>query len=708
MLGKKAFVTDGDGGLGSSPEVTVHMTHLPRSEMDRAPRLLRRIWLAPRPAQTLTGIALAFVLPWFAAWMAADLQVFERFPGLPFLVATVAASMVGRLAAGLIAVISSGLLIAYFRVPPSHSFDVGEVRDVVGLLLFMAIALMIAYVLAVRDATAEREGRARAEVQALARQLAAERNTVQLVVQQQPNGVMVVDADGKLTVVNLQAKAILGIQDVDGARSSLEIPWRARHADDHRSPRWDEPLARSLRTGEVIQGERLQIGRLDGLVLDLEVDSAPLIAPDDGSIVGAIAVFQDVTERVATHRALEKATRSLERLQAVTDVALSGLSFDELAHQLLERLRAVTEADAATLLLIDRTGTALVEHSTVGIATDQHEAVPIPIGAGIAGAIAARRAPLVVRDIAAHEVVRSWLSTHMRSLMGAPLIHGDRITGVVHVSSTQHGRFDQDDVDVIELAASRIASALEQALLHDSRSAMAHALQRSLLPLRLPVIEGIDLAASYHAYGPNDQVGGDFYDVFPHGHGGWGIVVGDVAGKGPDAAAIMSLAAHSVRALARNESEPSTVLRALNETILSDERVPADRFVTACLMRLCTDGGRATLSVCSAGHPLPLILRADGRIESVGQPGTLIGILGDPTLVDQDMDLGPGDSLVAFTDGLVERRERSYDDGLDELRQVLRGCADAAADAILATLERTLIVERPVEDDVVIVVISKR
>jgi phosphoserine phosphatase RsbU/P len=417
-------------------------------------------------------------------------------------------------------------------------------------------------------------------------------------------------------------------------------------------------------------------------------------------------VFQDVTARIETEARLVRSTRRLQQLQAVADATLSGLAFDELAERLLRTLRGVLETDSATLLLVDRSGTELVEHSTVGVETGG-PSVTIPIGEGIAGTIASTAAPLVADDVRTYEAVRHWLTDTMSSLMGAPLVYRGEVKGVVHVATKDPRRFSTDDVEVLELAANRIASALERASLTDGRSAMARALQRSLMPETLPQIEGVELAALYRPFSPNDEIGGDFYEVFPHGDGSWGIAVGDASGKGPGAAAVMGLAAHTMPALARYESRPSAVLSALNDALLRAQRVTSERFCTVCEMRIRPGADHLRVTVCLAGHPLPYLVRADGSTEQVGVPGTILGSFEDPTLHDVAIDLVTGDSLVAYTDGLIERRDLGLEAGERRLSEFLSTCRGRPAEEIVRGIERLLLDEAPPDDDVAVVVVRR-
>ena len=202
--------------------------------------------------------------------------------------------------------------------------------------------------------------------------------------------------------------------------------------------------------------------------------------------------------------------------------------------------------------------------------------------------------------------------------------------------------------------ARRCATAVDNARLYAERSYIARTLQQSLLPVELPDIPGVEAAARFRPTGEGNEVGGDFYDVFETGSRGWTIVMGDVCGKGPDAAAVTALARYTLRAAAMRELLPSRSLAVLNEALLRqrDDR----RFCTVAYAYLekLDDGARVGIS--TGGHPLPLLLRADGSVEPVGAPGTLLGVVPDPNLEDRAVTLAPGDALVFYTDGVIESR----------------------------------------------------
>jgi len=201
-------------------------------------------------------------------------------------------------------------------------------------------------------------------------------------------------------------------------------------------------------------------------------------------------------------------------------------------------------------------------------------------------------------------------------------------------------------------------------------------------------------------------VGGDFYDVFETGNRGWTVVMGDVCGKGPDAAAVTALARYTLRAAAMRERLPSRSLHVLNEALLRqrDDR----RFCTVAYAYLEKLDRGARAGISTGGHPLPLVLRADGSVEPVGAPGTLLGIVPDPDLADHPVTLDPGDSLIFYTDGVIESRPDS-NGVLDERRlsELVATCAGSGPDEIASRIEDAAVMSQNghPRDDIAVLVL---
>ncbi len=236
-------------------------------------------------------------------------------------------------------------------------------------------------------------------------------------------------------------------------------------------------------------------------------------------------------------------------------------------------------------------------------------------------------------------------------------------------------------------------------------ASLARTLQASLLPPHLPDIPELEVAARYRSAEDGVEVVGDFYDVFDVGGNDWGVVMGDVCGKGPEAAALTAVARHTVRAAAMRERRPSGVLAQLNEAVLNHDS--EERFCTAVYARVVPGPEKVALSLSCGGHPLPLVLRADGTVETAGRPGTLLGLFEDPDLSDVDVELDAGDAAILFTDGATEAKRNGHLLGEDRLRAIVGTCAGLRAEEIAHRMEDAILEfqERSPRDDLAIVVL---
>jgi serine phosphatase RsbU (regulator of sigma subunit) len=274
----------------------------------------------------------------------------------------------------------------------------------------------------------------------------------------------------------------------------------------------------------------------------------------------------------------------------------------------------------------------------------------------------------------------------MTSVIIAPMSARGRTLGAITFVSAESGRaYDEGDVLLAQELATRCGIAVDNARLFSERAHIARTLQASLLPPELPHPPGLDIAARFRAAGEGFEVGGDFYDVFDTGSSRWAAVIGDVCGKGPEAAAVTALARYTLRATAMTEDVPSRILATLNEAMLRQRN--DRRFSTVLYACLDQRGGGQTLRFASGGHPLPLILRAGGQAGEVGTPGTLLGIVADPDLSDVEVALEPGDAVVLYTDGVTDSAAPARVLEPEDLGEALRGrrfeTADALAERVL-------------------------
>ncbi|MFJ9175810.1 SpoIIE family protein phosphatase [Streptomyces sp. NPDC102360] len=270
-----------------------------------------------------------------------------------------------------------------------------------------------------------------------------------------------------------------------------------------------------------------------------------------------------------------------------------------------------------------------------------------------------------------------------------PLVARNRVIGMLTLGKPTDEHFRQEILELAEDLSRRAALALDNARLYSERMAISQSLQRSLLPPELPDVPGVEVEVIYRAAGEGNEVGGDFYDLFPIRDGAYGFAIGDVCGTGPEAAAVTGLARHALRLLAREGFGGPAVLERLNAAILDEGA--RSRFLTLLYGELWPqEDGSAILKMVCAGHPLPLRLRQDGSVAPYAEPQPLLGVMDDLELYEQTLTLDPGDVLLCVTDGITERREGSRMLGDDGLAEVLSTCTGLTAGAVAARIMRAV------------------
>ena len=309
----------------------------------------------------------------------------------------------------------------------------------------------------------------------------------------------------------------------------------------------------------------------------------------------------------------------------------------------------------------------------------------------VAGQALAER---LVRDLVEHRPVLV-ASSELPAALGedrsgdvlaVPLVARRRLLGLLLVGRPAGASYADDDVGLLTDLARRAALAVDNARLYEERTSIAQALQASLLPPTLPTSDAVEFGARYAAAGEGNDVGGDFYDVFSLLDGGWGVAIGDVCGKGAEAAAITGMARDVLRLLTRDGGSPPAVLQRLNNVIL--ELGERGRFCTTMLGTVRPEGEGLLVRLSSAGHPLPVLLTRAGEVSFVGRSGTVLGVVEDIEVADDEVLLQPGDSLVFYTDGVTERRDGSQMFGDDNLLACVRSSAGSSADAVAGRLEQ--------------------
>ncbi|MFJ8697009.1 PP2C family protein-serine/threonine phosphatase [Streptomyces roseolilacinus] len=333
------------------------------------------------------------------------------------------------------------------------------------------------------------------------------------------------------------------------------------------------------------------------------------------------------------------------------------------------------------------------------------EAVRLP---GLSASAVLQPDPYVVTDAATdprtadHPLICG--GPGIRFYAAAPITtaDGERL-GTVNVLDTRPRQPTDDQLDALRDLAALVMeeldlrlSALRTVAAERARRAdaerLARTLQRTLLPPALPTVPGLRAAAAYHTASP-DEVGGDFYDLFPLDDGRWGLFIGDVCGKGADAAALTSLTRYTLRAAAIYDPDPCTVLRNLDTVLKGEQQGGAPRYCTALfgVLQRAADGS-FVVTLAGGGHPPALALRSDGTVEPVPTiGGQLIGLLRAPRFVQTTTRLDPGESLLLYTDGLIEARTPEGDMlGQERLARRLAAAGASSADDLLHAVDGLL------------------
>ncbi len=293
------------------------------------------------------------------------------------------------------------------------------------------------------------------------------------------------------------------------------------------------------------------------------------------------------------------------------------------------------------------------------------------------------------------------------SPIGVMLRSAGRPLGMLEVADRPERDFTPRDEAILAQLGQHASVAIAKSQAYTRERHIAQVLQRSLLPPSLPAVPGLAAAVRFIAAGEGIEVGGDFYDLFRARGSAVAALIGDVCGKGPEAASVTALARHTLRAAAAYEARPSAVLGLLHRALR--EARDDGRFCTVayCDFEVRADGLRMLLSC--GGHPLPLVLRRSGAVEPVGKLGTLLGADVEPVLADVVIDLAPGDLVVLYTDGVTEvRAGRKEIFGHRDLAELLARCSGLPADSVAQRVQDAVLAAangRP-RDDIAILVVG--
>ncbi|HVF15010.1 MAG TPA: SpoIIE family protein phosphatase [Acidimicrobiales bacterium] len=532
------------------------------------------------------------------------------------------------------------------------------------------------------------------------------------------DAVVVAGADNRILYANQALERLLGWDPaaVVGLPVTVLVPERLRSS--HLAG-----FTRYLTTGRgTLMGRPTRVPavaadgqeRVVDLVLSAYTDtqSAPLV----------VALLRDPGNRLDLERQTAMAHHLLRVITEESDD--DGLLTERILAALGESLDMVV-----TALWLPLAGTAEME--CAGFWNDLDEPAPamavasrrlgVTPGVGLPGRVWASGEPAWIPDLSADDNflrAPAAAADGLRSAFAFP-VQADGVTlGVIELFTAVPSDPDEALLDAMEVIGRRLGRFLRRRQVEEERRrlaererAVAASLQRSLLPPRLPEIDGVDLGVRFHP-GGELVVGGDFYDVFPippdrpDAPATWGLAIGDVCGTGPDAAAITAHVRYTARALAKAGRSPGEVLAQVNDALL--ERGEDDERFCTCLFGVLTphEAG-ATLRLANAGHPLPIVRRSDGRVEEVEIIGPLLGVLHDIRLREHVVELGAGDFVLLFTDGVTESRTGTELFGDARLQELVGTLGDLPSGDVAEAVEgaaRDFAGGGPVDDIAVLVV----
>jgi serine phosphatase RsbU (regulator of sigma subunit) len=452
----------------------------------------------------------------------------------------------------------------------------------------------------------------------------------------------------------------------------------------------DIPSVRILR-GESAEPLLIQtVHRGSGIRRWNLLKSAPLL-DEAGEVEATITIIEDVTDQ---HRA----ERHAAFLAEVSEVLASSLDYEQTLRN-VAALAVPTIVDWCAVDLLEEGGerkpvaVAHVDPARIRLAEElrRYEPGQLDPDQGLGLVFRTGTSVLYERvddemlvaaaiDVRHLELLRA---IGFRSVAIVPMRLGRRVLGAMTLVTAESARaLDRSDLELAEQVAARAAVAIENSRLYSERSMIAHTLQQSLLPERLPEIAGYELASLYIPAGRSSDVGGDFYDVW-QAKRSWLIVIGDVTGKGVQAATLTSLVRHTIRTASEFVSSPAALLALVDKTLKQQQH---RSLCTALCIRL--DGDQA--AIAAGGHPLPLHISASGVMQA-GAHGPILGAFEDASWRDSRLQLEPDSTLVTYTDGVTDAvGEDGTRYGLERLRTLLARSRNHSADEVIRALREAL------------------
>lgn len=513
--------------------------------------------------------------------------------------------------------------------------------------------------------------------------------------------VTVIDRDGHTVFANRAAVELLGassVEELTHAPPGSIMDLFVVLDEDGQPLALDQMPGRKLLRGEqptplLVRNIAKSTGRERWLI----ARASPISDPHSGQPLFAVNVFEDITEVKRTQIAenfLAEASRVLassldhqRTLEQITELAVPRFGdwcFVSLLDESgpIERV-AIHHRDPSKLEIAERIEAAYPLHrdDPGGVAEVMRS------GRAIFAKVAPDALASYAKDAEHYGLLRE---LGVSNVIIVPMSAGGRVLGAITLASDGSGRqLTEADMPLMEELGRRAGIAVENSRLYTERTRIASALQQALLPEDLPRLPGAELEALYAAAGELNEVGGDFYDVFEHRDGRWVLVIGDVCGKGPRAAAVTALARHTLRAAAMTGQAPLVMIGSVHQALM--HQPPGLDMCTLGLILVDLRHPSAHLTIALAGHPQPVLVDSQGHARPVGRPGTLLGVL-DPIQIEQaDVQMNAGDTLVLHTDGVTEAGAPSRPLGEEGLREICALAPKLTLEDLLRRIEASAV-----------------
>jgi serine phosphatase RsbU (regulator of sigma subunit) len=700
-----------------------------------------RLFATADPVRTVAGVLVVLVGAPLAVLLTRN-EAFSHFLGLPFLIVVAAATLLGRLWVGLFAAAVSAVLLNVYVV---SSVDLGGGGDVVSIVFFVGVCVVLALVLARLEGANEERTIANHRLLLITRVADVLVSSLDNEVMMREVARLLVTDVADMCILHTLAGSPFGETVASAARRPESLETVAELQARYPSAPGDRgAIDRVLQSGETVlmadvSDERLAASAVDAahlaLLRRLAVRSV-IVAPvkAGGDVLGTLSLSRmqggrrfaepdvELAHQIADRVALAMTNAELyqEARIARARVALVSRVSELLAQELhypaaFDRLAELLAAEMADLVLIDALTPSGGIERVVALHAD-------PAKQSLADILLNEYGPTLDGDRSVARVVRGGAPEYasemppdylrrmtrddrhfdvvtelgFRSFMCLPLEARGHILGVLTLVSTSLARtYRAEDLEVGMEIARRAGVRIDNARLYEEQHRIARTLQASLLPKELPSIPDAVIGVRYWAAGEGIEVGGDFYDVFPGADGSWTLLIGDVSGKGAEAAAVIGLVRHTVRALAARPITLQALFENLNETLLAD--TPEGRFATLCVARVARRETTMSLTLATGGHPPPYLVAADGTVRPIRLKGTPLGLLGDTEIGVVSADLEPGDTLVLYTDGIVERPEGEAERTRD-ISLLLRGAHEGSVEEMLTRIEAEIAPDSLLDD----------